>query len=171
MANRWNREIDSDPSSPSHTTRIIPIVSPRIVALTLGSLLSAVVQLGCNRAPEGPDTIAVSGTVTYQGRPVEGANVIFHPTDGSTALASQAVTDANGRYELATHVGVGKFKPGIEPGKYAVALTKLDTAGISTTLAPPKNLLPQKYANQSTSGLTADVARAQENTFDFALSD
>jgi hypothetical protein len=146
-------------------------VPRKILARVFGSSLCAVVLLGCDRAPEGPDTIAVSGTITYQGRPVEGANVIFHPTDASATLASQAVTDANGRFELATHVGAGKFKPGIEPGKYAVAITKLDTASISTTLAPPKNLLPLKYANQNTSGLTADVARAQENNFDFALSD
>jgi hypothetical protein len=103
---------------------------------------------------------------------VEGANVIFQPIEGSAStLASQSVTDASGRFELSTHVGAGKFKPGIVPGTYSVVITKLDTAGISTTLAPPKNVLPKKYANANTSGLTANVTAGQENDFDFALTD
>lgn len=144
----------------------------RIEARALGAILCLAVALGCDRSPEGPDTVPVSGTVTYRGSPVEGANVIFHPTEGSAStLASQSITDASGRFELSTHVGAGKFKPGVVPGNYSVVITKLDTASVSTTLAPPKNLLPQKYANANTSGLTANVAAAQKNSFEFSLND
>jgi hypothetical protein len=71
---------------------------------------------------------------------------------------------------MSTHSGGGKFVPGIAPGRYAVAITKLDTAAVSSTLAPPKDLLPKKYGNPQTSRLTADVTEGGENDFQFALS-
>jgi hypothetical protein len=90
--------------------------------------------------------------------------------ESGQTLASQSVTDAQGRFELSTHVGAGKFKPGIVPGKYSVAIAKLDTASIATTLAPPKNLLPKKYADPKTSGLVAEVVEGRENDFEFPLT-
>jgi hypothetical protein len=135
--------------------------------------LAAVVVLifgGCTGA-EGPDTVAVTGTVTVNGSPLEGASVTFHPIEGSeNVLASQAVTDAAGRFRLATHVGGGRFKDGIVPGKYSVVVTKLDTAAISSTLAPPKNLLPEKYDSPTTSGLSAEVSADKENDFKFSIN-
>jgi hypothetical protein len=144
----------------------------RFDARALVALLFAALLAGCDNSSAGPETVAVAGTVTFRGSPVESANVIFQPLDQSNSgPASQAVTDGNGRFELTTHVGVGKFKPGIVPGKYAVTITKLDTASISNTLAPPKNLLPQKYANANTSGLTANVPAAESSEFNFSLSE
>jgi hypothetical protein len=114
--------------------------------------------------------VDVTGTISMNGSPVEGANVIFHPLDGAAnALASQATTDADGRFELQTHTGAGKYKPGIVRGKYAVAVTKLDTAAIASTLAPPRSVLPKKYSNPATSGLSADVGAGAENDFPFSL--
>jgi len=163
------REIDGASLSPSREKRMNSHVSRRITAGAVSALLCAFFSSGCGNTPEGPNTVPVSGTVTYQGQPLDGANVVFYPTDGSTTLASQAVTDASGRFELTTHIGVGKFKPGIVPGKYAVAITKLDTAGISSTLTAPKDLLPKKYGDPKTSGLAAEVDAQQENDVTFAL--
>jgi hypothetical protein len=127
------------------------------------------VVAGC-AGSQGPETVEVTGTVTMGGKPVEGANVIFHPLDGGeSTLASQSVTNAAGQFELATHVGGGKYRPGIVPGKYAVVVTKLDTAAIATTFAPPKNLLPKKYSDPASSGLTADVVAGGLNDFPFQL--
>jgi hypothetical protein len=139
------------------------------VGLSLALFLAAFA--GCDNSAAGPATVAVTGTVSNDGTPLEGANVIFHPmAESGQTLASQSVTDAQGRFELSTHVGAGKFKPGIVPGRYAVAITKLDTASIATTLAPPKNLLPKKYADPKTSGFVAEVAEGQDNEFEFALA-
>jgi hypothetical protein len=143
---------------------------PPSVRIVLSLALFSAAYAGCDGSEAGPATVAVTGTVTNGGTPLEGANVIFHPVESGQTLASQAVTDAQGRFELSTHVGAGKFKPGIVPGRYAVAITKLDTASIATTLAPPKNLLPKKYADPKTSGLVAEVVEGQENDFEFALS-
>jgi hypothetical protein len=134
----------------------------------LAALLVACIS-GC-AGSQGSETVEVTGTVTFDGKPLEGANVIFHPLEGGEGmLASQSVTDAEGRFQLATHTGGGKYKPGIVAGKYAVAITKLDTAAISKTFAPPKNLLPKKYGDPATSGLTADVVVGQANDFPFRL--
>src|SRR5688572_7259469 len=97
----------------------------RCFPLALGFALLPPLALlaGCGSG-SGPTTVIVTGTVTMDGKPLAGANVVFHPLDGAeTALASQAVTDAEGRFELTTHAGGGKFKPGASPGSYIVAIT------------------------------------------------
>jgi len=142
-----------------------------IYEVCLGLLAAVLVAFvsGC-LGSQGPDTVDVTGTVTFAGKPIEGANVIFHPLqDGEHILASQSVTNAEGKFQLATHVGGGKYKAGIVAGKYAVAITKLDTAAISNTFAPPQNLLPKKYGNPATSGFSATVGAGAENDFTFAL--
>jgi hypothetical protein len=131
---------------------------------------AALVLIGCDRSSSGPQVVEVTGVVTLNGAAVEGANVVFSPAgDGDPMLASQAVTNSNGQFSLSTHVGGGNFKSGIAPGKYSVAVTKLDTAAIKSTLAPPKNLLPAKYASPKSSGLNLEVVAGQENDFKVAL--
>jgi hypothetical protein len=142
--------------------------APRYVVWAAVCLTALV---GCGGTKGGPATVDVTGTVTLNGTPVDAANVLFTPDIGSSdgRLASQATTDSEGRFKLTTHVGGGKFKPGIVPGKYVVAITKLDTAAAKNTFAPPKNLLPPKYADPKTSQLTAEVAAGNANDFQFPL--
>src|SRR3982751_1444066 len=101
------------------------MIAPRSVTLTMLCLLAVT---GCGHPTEGPARVEVTGTVTLNESPVEGANVLFSPDVGSddNRLASQAVTDSQGRFKLSTHVGGGKFKSGIVPGKYVVTISKLD---------------------------------------------
>jgi hypothetical protein len=132
-------------------------------------LLISVADIGCD-SPDPSGLVEATGTVTYEGRPLEGANVLFQPQGGNEpSLASQSVTDGDGRFRLSTHIGAGKFQSGIAPGRYGVAITKLDTASNSSTLAPPKHLLPKKYATPPTSGLVAEVAAGRENDFRFVI--
>lgn len=171
--NGWEGEAPAEP----HSARISLGRSLALPENTSGkrkivfALLLFAALFGCHRAVSGPATVEVSGTVTLDGSPIEGANVVFYPGSGGddSRLASQAVTDAQGRFRLSTHVGGGKFKSGIVPGQYLVGISKLDTAAIKTTSAPPKNLLPKKYADPKTSLLKADVAAGRENDFQFAL--
>jgi hypothetical protein len=148
---------------------------------------------GCGGDPhlaDRPQTAPVTGQVTYNGNPVEGATVTFRPAgagvpgalgsgDGQGAVGQ---TDSNGRFQLTT------FSPndGAVPGQYQVSIRKLDKAeqpevfdeddprydpdvGTEET-APPKHLLPEKYANPQTSGLTETVSDG-ENEFQFDLTD
>jgi hypothetical protein len=161
----------SDPSTRIASNAIL--ISERRYSNCLFILiaLNCFAVCGCGRSATAPGTIRAGGTVTLSGKPVAGANVIFYPASSDVAaLASQSVTDDSGRFQLSTHVGGGTFKAGITPGKYAVAITKLDTAGISNTLGPPKSLLPRAYANPKTSKLSAEVSADRENDFKFNLT-
>jgi hypothetical protein len=136
------------------------------ISLT-GVLLCSI--FGCSEEA-GPETAETAGVVTFNGTPVEGANVIFLPDQSSgSTIGCQAVTDAEGRFEMRSHLGQGKFKSGTQPGKYSVTVNKLDTASVASTFSPPKNLLPTKYDNPQTSGLQANVVAGQANHFEFKL--
>jgi hypothetical protein len=128
-------------------------------------LLAAIVCGGCSSsATELP---VVSGTVTFQGAPVEGAMVVFHPPAGSEQQPAQAQTDAAGRFEMSTHVGQGEYQTGLAPGKYLVEIKKTELSGDFTR--PPRHLLPEKYANVKTSGLSADVPPEGTEALAFVL--
>lgn len=95
---------------------------------------------------------------------------MFNPAVGA-GHGAIAVADATGRYTLTT------FAPGdgVVPGDYKVAITKTVIGGgeadTPVAVAPdPKNVLPAKYADDSTSGFTATVEAKPDNTFDFALT-
>ena len=131
--------------------------------------LGSCVLLGCS--PEGATlegTVPVSGTVTQNGQPLEGAAVTFVPTDGGRSASG--MTDASGKFSLTTlDPGDGAL-----PGSYQVTITKKETVGKEYTqeeanayyaehqTQPPapeiKNVLDEKYAQPETSGLTAEVA-------------
>lgn len=146
---------------------------------------------GCSKGPSRPKTYPVSGTVTLNGQPVDGATVVFVPKAPSTGgttnpqgpQAASGETDAQGRYSLGTFAkGDGAI-----PGEYLVKVFKYPKpttpAGTSSggeeeyqppeenALPPPaaKNMLPEKYANEQTSGLSFTV-EPKSNTFDISLT-
>lgn len=135
--------------------------------------------IGCGKSgPPRPKTYPVSGTVTYKGEPVGDANLNFQLADGSAF--SMAKTDAAGKYALMT------YEPGdgALPGEYKVGITKYEMSTVTGSgpeapdyeppegdvAAPAKNLLPTKYSNPQTSGLTATITEGT-NTFHFDLID
>jgi len=158
--------------------------------LPLLVLLWVVALVGCGSDSTAgrPKTYPVTGTVTLGKEPVAGATVTFQLTTGSGSAAG--VTDASGRYKLSSFGG----GDGAQAGDYTVAIVKYDVpaakAGPSGGLASgaidessynapaetpadqpagPKNLLPEKYANAATSGLTAKVGETGANQVDFKL--
>lgn len=138
----------------------------------LASLLAyvSVLLTGCNPAPTGPATVPVTGEVSLDGKPVEGALVLFFPADKSAGIkTSSAETDAEGKFTLSTHVEGTTYKPGAQAARYEVAVEKRDQSAPLDPTIPPKHLLPQRYRDPSTSGLEADVLQDGENRFVFAL--
>jgi hypothetical protein len=102
----------------------------------------------------------VSGTVTLDGEPVKGAQVVF-ARDGSGPVV--ALTDDAGRYAL-----VGNTGGGLPPGEYRVTVTKgaLKDGSVPTGEALTearakgllKNVLPAKYAEPGTTPFRFDLA-------------
>jgi len=86
---------------------------PRRATLFTAIVSSLFFASGCG----GPKLHPVSGTVTLDGNPVEGAAVTFMSDDGKNTYAG--LTDASGKYTL--YAGE---KPGASAGSYKVLVTK-----------------------------------------------
>jgi len=144
------------------------------------AVLVSVLGLGCTGQQGGdrPKTVRVTGTVTHSGEPVEGATVAFQSAGGSKSAIG--VTDADGKYTLTTF----ESGDGAVPGEYQVKICKYQVETSQAVdesspdyvppaegeqSAPPENLLPGKYADPTTSGLTATVSESGGDSFDFSL--
>ena len=77
--------------------------------------------IGC-----GPQTVTVTGRVTFEGEPMKDINVFFQPVTDSAVVppAAAGLTDANGFYRLRL-IGEQK-KSGAMPGEYAVFVSWID---------------------------------------------
>lgn len=82
---------------------------------------------GCSGGSTRTDLAQVTGIITHEGKPYDGAKVTFHSTVESSGKRDSfsALTDSSGKYLIAM---VGK-EPGIPPGMYKVTITKYDTKG------------------------------------------
>ncbi|MBI3468548.1 MAG: carboxypeptidase regulatory-like domain-containing protein [Planctomycetes bacterium] len=145
-----------------------------MIHLALKRLLFAAGLLllaGCGDKASSSGTIPVTGLVTYQGKPVAEANVVFQ----SPERGSFAMTDAEGCFELQTF----ETGDGALPGEYKVMISKLHIVAPEFDMGdpryvpppPPKHLIPAKYADANSSGLTAKVEAGKANEFTFELTD
>ncbi len=92
---------------------------------------------GCRDA-KAPNVVPVTGTVRYQGKPLQGATVIF-ATQGATpqaTLLALGTTDAQGRFQVATQVGATGSYPGAVAGTHRVTISKF---------VPPKQMSEAEY--------------------------
>jgi hypothetical protein len=150
-----------------------PVPFVRLIAL-----LSVVLAgfTGCSGSSEHPPTYPVSGTVTWKGQPLEGATLVFIPSDEKGESAA-AKSDAQGKFEVTTF----KQGDGARPGEYRVRVSKYeevkrdpkaknltyeeeqaapDFDPTARPTPPPKNLLPKKYESESSSGITHTVTES-----------
>jgi hypothetical protein len=133
-----------------------------IESLTVLSLIAGLSGCGSNEIkPTLEKVVPVSGTLTYQGKPLENYQVSFIPTDGRRAAVG--ITDVAGRFTL----GTNDIGDGAPPGKHKVSVTFAppspdDSATSSPVddpelLPKPKVAIPKKYGNPETSGLQQEV--------------
>ncbi|MDA1163801.1 MAG: carboxypeptidase-like regulatory domain-containing protein [Planctomycetota bacterium] len=129
--------------------------------------------MGCSKGvPEfAKDLVAVSGTVTMDSKPLEGAMVTYIAQDGPSR-SSTAMTDASGQYSMTTPTA----GEGILPGAYTVIISKLlmpDGSPIPPDTAPmdvgAEELLPEKYSSVAAPTLSAEVGKLG-GKFDFELT-
>jgi len=151
-------------------------------------LVLGVPSLGCQRRSRGniPQTAPVSGIVLLDGQPVEGAMVVFVPTQ-SPGYGAYAMTDSSGRFQLKSSEEVS----GAVPGNYLVQVTKLVTStggaqfivkedvehaqaagggSVSPEASVTKNVLPEKYSNAKTSGVEVTVPTGGLDNVEIKLS-
>lgn len=126
-------------------------------------LILAVAALGCRHRGVGLPTAPVSGRVTYQGKPLGFGRIAFIHSSGQAA-GEEIGTD--GTFTLTAYQGQNHI---------AIECFHTDKPG-STKKRPrmmhdrPISLIPERYANYGTSGLTFDV-KPGDNTAEFTLKD
>jgi hypothetical protein len=114
---------------------------------------------GCN---SHKGLVAVTGHVTYQGKPLEQGSIVF------LSPHSRQVT---GEIKNGEIVNVTTFheNDGIAAGEYEVAITSRDRSEkYKNNMAPP-SLIPDRYADVSTSGLKAEIQSSGKNVLQFEL--
>lgn len=155
------------------------------VLVAAGSLAIACGAGGCSgrrydKWRDGlPPAHPAGGTVTYQGRPLGQATVVFlaDVPGKDRSLAAVALTDAAGRFRLRTY----RDGDGAIAGTHRVTVRRMvvttpggkplvpNASGDILDLPTEKHLIPEKYASPETSGLSATVSAGGTNEFSFAL--
>ncbi|QDT64012.1 transthyretin-like family protein [Calycomorphotria hydatis] len=131
-----------------------------LVSLVLSTLITCALS-GCGS--DTPPLEQVTGIVTLDGKPVEGAIVRFHPELGRVSIG---VTNEEGVYELRYTSNAS----GSLIGKHDVTISKHlpdPNAVTNEDNEPPTvEIIPSKYTEPGE--LTAEVVEG-ENQIDFAL--
>jgi hypothetical protein len=99
------------------------IIKGAVPLRSLGLTVLGVVWLGvlCGCGTKPSNAIKVSGLVTLDGAPVEGAKVTYYPLSGDAPPFG--VTDAKGHFELCTFdIKTVKSIDGALPGEYKVTV-------------------------------------------------
>lgn len=124
---------------------------------------------GCGRVNDQPELGQVTGTVTLDGAPLKGIEVVFFPDSGRPARGK---TDAEGKYELRYIREVFGTKVG--HNRVEIAPNEEDSEGDDSsendsakqTRKRGKVKIPARYNTETV--LEADV-QPYENVFDFKL--
>ena len=151
---------------------------PRYLTEILAAML--VLPMFCGCGPSRSETAPVTGKVTFHGNPVPEGTIAFYPENGRFATGR---IQPDGTYVLTTFeegdgaltgnhvvmIEAVRFAKGPQPKSMQeeVAMAKKSKRP-NSAMIKPKWLIPQKYANRTTSGLTAEVS-AGKNTIDFDL--
>src|SRR5579883_2480231 len=132
----------------------------------LGALAAVALAGGCGDSYGG--RCAVSGTIMFQGKPLDHGQITFVPT--SPGLATQAGTDIRaGRYAIAR-------AKGLVPGKYRVIISSGDgVTPADPSGGPPgpsgnfssKERIPSAYNTGSRQEV--EVTKQGPNQFDFTI--
>jgi hypothetical protein len=129
-----------------------PLIAMRRYPLTIVLVVSAFV--GCGTSEQVIEGRAnVSGTVTFDGKPLPAGTIAFQAIDQP---ASTAVKIRDGAY----------FTDRVPTGKNAVYI---DTSSIQLGNPAKYVAIPAKYSDSSTSGLTADIQPGENENVDFTL--
>jgi len=122
--------------------------------LTLLLVAAAGSMAGCG-STDGVALFPVEGEVRYNGQPVAGAQVVFHPCQARAGVPpARAQTDASGKFQLTTF----NAHDGAPAGDYAVTVEFFPLQRWQDEFLAGRNALPPKYATSATTDLRIQVA-------------
>lgn len=133
-----------------------------LATIGLFAVVTAVVFSGCGD-PNGPQ--AVSGSITFQGKPLDQGTISFFAPDAPSPAAACLITD--GRYDIPA-------SQGLIPGKYLVRITSTEEFRITPdeyaagkTAPPAKERIAAKFNTESQT--TVEVKPSGGNRFDYQV--
>jgi hypothetical protein len=137
--------------------------SLRFVALAATALFAA----GCGDAgPERVPVFPAEGKVIWNGQPVAGAFIVFHPTSVTPdALSARAQTDKDGQFKLSTY----DTGDGAPVGEYTATVEWRKVIKDGGDYKPGPNVLPPKYSQPTTSDLKVKIAEGPNVLQTFTL--
>lgn len=122
------------------------------------SLLAiAVLVVGCGRSSDRVAVYPVEGRLVYNGQPLAGAQVVFHPRESADrkVFSARAQTDTTGAFKLSTYDAFD----GAAEGLYAVTVHYYPVVRHDDGYVAGQNILPPKYAAPHTTDLKLQVAK------------
>ncbi len=136
------------------------IVSQFSCAILLG------VATGCGEGQLA--TAPARGEIRIDGKPLANAYVVFTPEKGPCATAH---SDDDGGFVLSTY----RDGDGAVVGKHYVTVSARESTneparGAPGLTQPGRSLIPVRYNNSATSGLTYNVTAGNENRFTIVLT-
>jgi hypothetical protein len=135
------------------------------VVWKVSGIIVLVGTVGCSH--DGPKLYPVKGQVFVNNQPAEGANVVFHSSDGANgpdAVIPAGIVQADGSFTIRTY----PHGEGAPPGNYKVVITWYPPN--ARELENPRNRLPAKYGNPELTPLTAVVSDGPTELEPFRIS-
>lgn len=137
----------------------------------LGMCLAIFGLAGCGESTSHPKVAPVSGTITYQGKPLAGADVSFFAEKAPRAASGK--TDAEGKYKLTMF----ESNDGAFPGRNVVTVA-IASEGVSmeqmmsgkpqaADASKPK--LATEYQSQTSTPLSYDVKDGKNENVNFEV--
>jgi hypothetical protein len=123
---------------------------------------------GCGaKRPPVPELSPVSGKITFEGKPVPGAKIVFIPANEDPKKPPEtrpaAESDDAGNYSL-----MWDENEGAPPGNYKVIIMAFKQVDEEDDEVKPPSLIPERYSSPKLSGLKA-VVKEDDNVIDFPL--
>ena len=130
----------------------INALSRRVALVSLVAMVAA----GCGRAEKQVPVVPVTGSISFQGKPPAGAQIVLHAASGSetdAVVAPVGLVKPDGSFEISTY-GEGDGAPA---GEYTATVQwfKLVSGDGGSGRGP--NVLPPKYSQAQTSPIKVAV--------------
>jgi hypothetical protein len=146
-----------------HSAQIYPFLrtAAACILLALG---------GCQKAPplDRVPVVPVEGELSFDGQPIPGALIVFHPTDAALVdkvPPPRATVREDGTFKLTTYTA----DDGAPVGEYKVTVEWRKLVDKDGDVKAGPNVLPERYTRPNTSDLAAKVIEGSNRLPQFVV--
>lgn len=156
----------------------------RVSVVAMMLVVSPLVIAGCS-VEKFPETYPVTGILTFEDKPVEGASISLVPK-GMGGHSAGATTDAEGKFSVTTYFSAQAVHEGAASGEYAITVSKKSVQAVPEGTdsedpqelmaafmknGPPKDLLPITFQSPETTTLSVSVNDTPPEPLDLNLGE